>query len=220
MTHSHNPKTHTYSLANTILQETNSHTYLGVEIANDLKWNKHINNIAAKGNRALGFVKRNLRSCTEDIKQLAYQSLVRPSLEYSSAVWDPYTAEKIYQLEAVQRRAIRFVKNNYDNRASVTEMLKNSNWSSLQQRRKIARLSTFQKAYQGYLSIPIRTLLRPVTRNTRRSHNKAFIELSASKDCFKHSFLPRTLKEWNSLPEEIANIEDPKQFKVQVINYQ
>ncbi|XP_072047020.1 uncharacterized protein [Amphiura filiformis] len=200
--------------------ETNSHTYLGAEIANDLKWNKHINNIAAKGNRALGFVKRNLRSCTEDIKQLAYQSLVRPSLEYSSSVWDPYTAEKIYQLEAVQRRAIRFVKNNYDKRASVTEMLKNSNWSSLQQRRKIARLSTFQKAYQGYLSIPIRTLLRPVTRTTRRSHSKAFIEVQTTKDCYKHSFLPRTLKEWNSLPEEIVNIEDPKQFKTQVINYQ
>ena len=143
-----NPKTHTYSLANTILQETNSHSYLGVEISNDLKWNKHINNIAAKSNRALGFVKRNLHSCTEDIKQLAYQSLVRPSLEYSSAVLDPYTSDQIHQLEAVQRRAIRFVKHNYDRRASVTEMLKNSNWSTLQERRKTARLSTFQKSYQ------------------------------------------------------------------------
>ena len=59
---------------------------------------KHINQSAAKGNRSLGFIKRNLHSCTEDIKNLAYRTLVRPSLEYSSVVWDPYTSDLIYDI--------------------------------------------------------------------------------------------------------------------------
>ena len=76
-------------------------------------------------------------------------------MEYSSAIWDPYTCDLIYQIEAVQRRAVRFVTNNYDRRASVTNMIKNTNWATVAQRRKIARLSIFQKAHQSYLSIPI-----------------------------------------------------------------
>ena len=51
-----------------ILQETNSHPYLGVEITKDLKWKTHVNQISAKSNRALGFIKRNLSNCNEKIK--------------------------------------------------------------------------------------------------------------------------------------------------------
>ena len=89
ITHSNQPRTHTYSLNHSIPQETDSHTYLGVEIASNLKWNKHVNNISAKGNRSLGFIKRNLKGCTEDIKNLVYRSLVRPQLEYCAAGMGP-----------------------------------------------------------------------------------------------------------------------------------
>ena len=34
---------------------------------------------------------------------------MRPLLEYACSVWDPYTEENISRLEAVQRRAARFV---------------------------------------------------------------------------------------------------------------
>ncbi|XP_072046216.1 uncharacterized protein [Amphiura filiformis] len=184
-----------------------------------MKWNKHIDHMTAKGNRSLGFIKRNLHGCTEDIKDLAYRSLVRPTLEYCAAVWDPHTADQIYQIEAVQRRAARFVKRDYDRHSSVSAMITNLNWRTLAERRKIARLSVFQKAYEGYLSIPVRTLLHPVKRSTRRSHTKSFIELYSSKDCFKYSFIPRTLIDWNNLPQQIISTEDPKAFKQQLQNH-
>ena len=61
ITHAHKHIfTHSYKLGGSILQETDSHPYLGVEITKDLKWKTHINQISAKGNRALGFIKRNL----------------------------------------------------------------------------------------------------------------------------------------------------------------
>ena len=34
-----------------------NHPYPGVMLSNDLKWNSHVNNIVAKANRSLGFVK-------------------------------------------------------------------------------------------------------------------------------------------------------------------
>ena len=36
---------------------------------------------------------------------MVYQSLVRPQLEYASAVRDPHTKDKTHKIEMVQRRA-------------------------------------------------------------------------------------------------------------------
>jgi hypothetical protein len=53
-------------------------------------WGPHINNICNKANSTIGFLKRNLNIANKSVKERAYQSLMRPSLEYSSAVWDPH----------------------------------------------------------------------------------------------------------------------------------
>ena len=37
----------------------------------------------------LGFLRRNLYSCPQEVKEAAYKGLVRPVLDYGSSVWDP-----------------------------------------------------------------------------------------------------------------------------------
>ena len=44
----------------------------------------------AKANRTPGFLSRNLSSWLKDVKQMAYNGLVRPVLEYANPVWDPH----------------------------------------------------------------------------------------------------------------------------------
>ena len=60
----------------------------------------------------LGFLRRNLFSCPQDVKEAAYKTLVRPILEYGSTVWDPRCNGLIDELENVQKRAARFVTRN------------------------------------------------------------------------------------------------------------
>ena len=104
------------------LSPVKNHPYLGVMLSNDLRWNSHVENIVVKANKSLGqgtwLVRHNLYPCSENTKRSAYVTIVRPNLEYATAVWDPYRQEQIDSIEAVQRRAARFIK-----RDRITELL-------------------------------------------------------------------------------------------------
>ena len=100
-----------------------------------LTWNNHINRIVSSANRSLGFIKRNLYSCPKNIKANVYITLVRPLLEYSSSVWDPHSQVLSNKLENVQRRAARFVANDYSRLSSVSGILNQLGWTSLKDRR-------------------------------------------------------------------------------------
>ena len=106
----------------------------------DLRWTKHIDTITARANSKLGFIKRNININNRTVKDQAYKSLVRPILEYSQSVWDPYTTSDIQQLEFVQRRAARFTMSRYRRTSSVGAMLEELNWEPLASRRRTARL--------------------------------------------------------------------------------
>ena len=55
-----------------------------------MKWDNHVNDItAAAANRTLGFVKRNLKVNSAEVKEQAYKALVRPKPEYCATVWNP-----------------------------------------------------------------------------------------------------------------------------------
>ena len=202
-----------------MLQETQTHTYLGVDIQHDLKWNNHINRITSTASKTLGFVRLNLHSCTKDTKAQAYKMLIRPSVEYCSAVWDPYTNEHIQKIGKIQRRAARMVFNNYDWRQSVTELIQKLEWDMLSTRRKINRLSIFNKAIGGHLAIPVQNYLQPAQRQTRRSKGNNYIEHQSRVDCHKFSYIPRTIRDWNNLPTHISSIQEPKCFKEAVTKY-
>ena len=83
------PRKTGYTLHGHNLEEVDSAKYLGVTIHHKLHWNEHISNIRTKANRTLGFIKPNIHGCKPQIKSMAYQTMVRPTLEYASTVWDP-----------------------------------------------------------------------------------------------------------------------------------
>ncbi|XP_063446774.1 uncharacterized protein LOC134726303 [Mytilus trossulus] len=77
------------------------------------KETRHINQTTAKASRSVGFLRRNLRSCPQEVKSQAYTTLMRPVFEYASAVWDPYQHQQIQQMENVQRQAARFAMGDF-----------------------------------------------------------------------------------------------------------
>jgi hypothetical protein len=52
-----------YQLEGSKLEFVDNIKYLGVHIANDLRWNKHVHEVANKANKLLGMLQRNLYFC-------------------------------------------------------------------------------------------------------------------------------------------------------------
>ena len=109
-----------YSIHGTTLNTVNDAKYLGVTIQGSLSWKNHVNNITKKANSTVGFLSRNLRKCPAKIKEQAFTTYVRPTLEFASSVWDNHSKDLVNRIDMVQRRAARFVKSDYDQRHSVT----------------------------------------------------------------------------------------------------
>ena len=143
-----------YILHNVELENVTAAKYLGVTIADDLSWSKHIDITTKKANQTFGFLKRNIQVHNKDLKSVAYKTLVRPQLEYASTVWYPHTTTDIYKVEAVQRRAARWATREYRYTSSVNVMLKDLNWRLLDQRRIDSRLVLMYKVTYDLVAIP------------------------------------------------------------------
>ena len=136
LTKTHHKIDASYTLESAILENVESIKYLGVTITSDLKWNSHIRNVCSMSNRTLGFLKRNLFSCPQNVKEAAYRTLVRPILEYGSTVWDPHYNGLNDELENVQKCAAPFVRRNYSyETGSMTGIVGELKWETLQKRR-------------------------------------------------------------------------------------
>ena len=93
-----NKSLYDYSMKGQILEKVKHHPYLGVELADNMKYNIHIENITSKASRVFGYIKRNLRHCPKSIKEHANHALIRPKLEYSSTIWNLQHKTQIKQI--------------------------------------------------------------------------------------------------------------------------
>ena len=136
----------------------------------------------------------------KSIKEKAYVSLVRPTLEYASSVWDPYQQNDIHRLEMVQRRAARYVTNLYHNTSSVSSMIEQLEWTTLQEWRKHSRLLMIYKLKNNIVRVDASSKLMPNERPSRNNNEQALRIPSCKTTVRKDLFYPKTIKEWNTLP--------------------
>ena len=146
---------------------------------------------------------------------------MRPIVEYSATVWDPYIAKNIQQVKMIQRRAARWVLGRYDRLDSVTDMLSSLKWRSLELRRSDARLCMLYKQSNGLATYECDKLQkehksRMGTRLSSLSHR--FEQPRCTCDYYQNSFYPRTIAQWNNLPPEIIASTSPCSFRQSLCN--
>ena len=156
-------------------------------------------------------------------------------LEYGSVVWDPYLTRDIDKLERIQRNGARFKLGEYKSRheGAVTNMLKDLDLPTLQDRRTNAKLVFLYKVVEGLVpaidpdmfikpNIPTRQIRsvkftdcvaqniidRQVTNTTR-----SFAVPVSKTNQYRNSFFVDTIVSWNKLPEDTARAKTVECFK-------
>lgn len=87
----------------------------------------------------------------------------------------------------------------------------------LETRRKLSRLTFLHKIMTGKITINVPCCVQPATaRTTRRRHDRSLAPIFARTNAYKHSYFPRTVTDWNSLPQEIFTTEN---FVTSLENY-
>ena len=192
VTTSRRPVNTLYYLHGQVLEAVTSVRYLGVNISTGLSWNAHIDRIIGNTNRTLGFLKRNIKTKLPRVRETVYNTLVCPYLECAAPVWDPHTQKNILQIEKTQRRAARWTTSDYDTtcRSSVTAMLDNRGWRTLEQRRTDARLSPVCGIVYGLMAIPMPEYIEAKTRFSRNCHSMIFRQVHTSRNFYTYSFFP------------------------------
>ena len=116
-----------------LIEDTETVRDLGVTMSNDCTFHQHINNIVESAKIMSSWVLRTFSTRERIPMMTLYKSLVRPLVEYSSALWSPIAKGEIKKLEDVQISFIRKIKGiSRDYHTALKEL----NLSSLERRRE------------------------------------------------------------------------------------
>ena len=215
-----------YSMGGEVIASKPEAQYLGVALATQFygtrssPWKSHVKNITSKASSKLGFLRRSLRGCPYSLRAVGYLSLVRSSLEYAGAVWDPTVGVEIERLEQVQHRAVRWVRG-YGPRdeVSVSGLLRSLGWNTLQERRQVQRLVLFFKIINQDLKINQYDLDLQLHRpNSYKKHSKNLQKIHGKdrNSPLWNGTVARTINDWNNLDNSLfvkaAEAQEPAHY--------
>ena len=143
-----------------------------------------------------------LHAALEKAKLLAYTSLCRPLLKYADTLWGSYENKPCQNINMVQNRAIRFIKN-IKGRRRVTEAREHLSMQTLKDRRKnhrtqlLMRILSDEDKHKPLSSAynELTTNRDKVTMTTRAAIRGEPTSVYASTKLNHASFLPKTVRE-------------------------
>lgn len=203
-----------YALNSVTLDRVNEFNDLGIIVESDLSWHKHIQAKISKASQMLGLIRRGIgyhAPCK--VKRLFYLSLVQPTLSYGSVVWYP-NKEDLVRLESVQRRATKYISNDYVScYKSRLNTLKLLPFSFL---RETFDLSFIYKCLNKHHDMDVNryiTIYDASRSVTRRGQNGVLFTYPLLRTERAHSsYFSRIVPLWNSLPHSIRSVTSMNKF--------
>jgi hypothetical protein len=138
---------------------------------------------------------------------------VRPSLEYSSAVWDPLQQHDKQRLEKIQRRAARYVTNRVHNTSSVSDMLDQLEWLSQESRRANSGLPWCIIMTKNLANVDTSDKLIPLQRPSRNCNTLAFSIPSCRTSIRRNQSIQEPPMIWNALKDASVGAPSLEAFK-------
>jgi hypothetical protein len=129
-----------------------------------------------------------------------------------------YLKEDKNPIEMVQHRAARYVVNRYHNTSSVTSMLEDLKWPTLEERRQRARLVLMYKIVNGLVKIDATDRLVQPSRLSRNMGQHSFQIPPCNTIIWKESIYPKTTRDWKALPTDTDTAKSLESFKTHLLD--
>ena len=118
-----------------------------------------------------------------------------PFFQRAMRIWN--TVPSSTAPTTIQRTPTRWATRDYQRTSSVTQMIKDLNWRTLEQRRIDSQLTLMYKITYDLVAIPAAEYLIPNTRQSRHNHQLNYRQIPTLKDYYKYTFFPRTIVHWS-----------------------
>ena len=190
------------NMYNQQIVEVPYHKHLGVCLSNDCSWHNHINYVKNKAWAKIYVLRKLKYMLDRKSLEIAYFTFIRPVLEYADVIWDNCTVNDKNELDKIQNEAGRIVTG-ATKLVSIHDLYSETGWETLSARRCKHKLILFYKMMNGqtpdYLScLTPPTIAELSDYNLRNRDDISTIHSRTS--LYYNSFLPSTIREWNSLP--------------------
>ena len=187
-------------LSNIPFDRVYSFKYLGLILSCNLSWSSHINSVVKRAKCIIGLLYRQFYSLSSSKTLLSlYTTIVRPILEYGSVIWDPPSASFSSSIESVQYFTLKKIQKSWS--TSYADLLSSLKLHTLQHCRLQSKLLTFFKFNNGFLHTVLPPALHPPSPPMSLQHfcPDDFVVPLCHTSAYFHSFLPSTIRLWNSL---------------------
>ena len=185
-----------------------------MHIDEQLTWNQQVNAVNKKAKYAIRNLQRVNQLLPRKCRMTLYNSLVACHFNYADTVWAGCSTSNKKKLQRTQNIAAKSIAGIARNTPSETA-LKEAKLLCLEEKRKIHEAVYIHKGLAGKLPTAINreySELRSLKQN--RSAERAIITIPQHRnEQFKNSPLYRTITTWNSIPQEIKEIETTSTFK-------
>ena len=201
----------------TIINSVESVKYLGLNLDNDLSGVSIVNNILKKAGGRLKFLYRYSDILNEKSRKTLCSALIQCYFDYSCSSWYAGLNKGLKQkLQIMQNKIIRYILN-LDGRAHIgCNEYERVNMVNVSDRVKQLRLNHAHRIWKGtcpkYMMENFNKISDTDLRNcTRASANNFF--LPRVKGQGMHTFYFSAIKNWNSLPSNIKQMQNENTFK-------
>ena len=216
-----------YVMNNTLLDHVTSENDLGLLVHQKLNWSIQQASIISKALCQFNLLRRTCHFVkNQHKKRTLYLTIIRSLFEHCSPIWCPTLEAITNKFEPFQKRCIKWILNEQSLSYSQLDYFKklyDLKIMPLSYKFTFSDLVLFYKICNDLVPIILPDYVIKRT-NTRSSDNGILFGLdtqyaTSSKSVFTHSFFPRCISHWNTLPIDIRKAANYNEFHSKLVNH-
>ena len=174
---------------------------VGVVIDSTLSWNLHIDYLIKKLNSRMCFLKRAKAYLTFACKEMLYNALIKPILEYCCMVCGNCTADNLQRVLRLQKRCARLILD-ADTHENSVKLFNKLDWLPIDDIIRIKKLCMLHKINQGHCPAFFNNYIECISNTHNCNNNKTTPACKKNSDL--RTFHSSACCLWNTLDAKLG----------------